>query len=335
MQRRAFGRTGVRVPTLCLGTMTFGGQCDEATSFAILDKAWEAGIDFFDTADVYPLGGGADKAGDTEVIIGKWMKDRGVRDQVFLATKCRGAMGPTINDQGLSRYNIQRAVENSLKRLQTDVIDLYQTHFFDPHTPIDETMRALDDLVRAGKVRYLGTSNYPAWQLAEANACADKLGLARYESIQPRYNMLYREIETELLPLTRASDMGVIVYNPIAGGVLSGRYKAGQDVEEGSRFAVPMAGEMYQKRYWEDRKLELTTNLANEAEKRGLSLASVAVAWTLQQPGITSAIIGASRPDQLDATIAGADLDLDEDLTALCDAIWWELPREPVVEGYR
>jgi len=335
MKRRPFGRTGVRVPTICLGTMTFGGQCDEATSFAILDKAYEAGVDFFDTADVYPLGGGAERSGDTEAIIGRWMKDRGVRDKIFLATKCRGAMGPTVNDQGLSRYNIQRAVENSLRRLQTDVIDLYQTHFFDPHTPIEETMRALDDLVRAGKVRYLGTSNYPAWRLAEANACADKMNLARYESIQPRYNLLYREIETELLPLTQASDMGVIVYNPIAGGVLSGRYKAGQDVEENSRFGLDLAGPMYRQRYWEDCKLELASNLADEAEKRGHSLAAVAVAWTLQQPGITSAIVGASRPDQLDATLAGAELELDDELTAMCDDVWWQLPRVPVVEGYR
>jgi aryl-alcohol dehydrogenase-like predicted oxidoreductase len=244
-------------------------------------------------------------------------------------------MGPTINDQGLSRYNIQRAVENSLRRLQTDVIDLYQTHFFDPHTPIDETMGALDDLVRAGKVRYLGCSNYPAWQLAEANSTAAAMGGARYESVQPRYNLLYREIETELVPLCQASDMSMIVYNPIAAGVLAGRYKPGQKVEKGSRFDLPFAGPTYQHRYWEDLKLELTQNLAKEAEKRGHALASVAVAWTLAQPGITSAIIGASKPEQLDATIAGATLELDDEMSALCDAVWWQLPRVPVTEGYR
>lgn len=335
MDLRPLGRTGVRVPVLCLGTMTFGGQCDEQTSFAIMDKAFEAGIDFFDTADVYPLGGGSKKVGETEAIIGRWMKERGVRDKIFLASKCRGAMGPTLNDQGLSRYNIQRAVENSLRRLQTDVIDLYQTHFFDPHTPIDETLRALDDLVRAGKVRTVGCSNYPAWRLAEANGVAAKLGLARYETVQPRYNMLYREIETELLPLCRASQMGVIVYNPLAGGVLTGKYQPGQEVEKGSRFDLPVAGEMYQKRYWEDQKLEIAAALALECVKRGLSPASVAVAWTLAHPGVTSAIIGATRPDQLHASIAGAELTLDDDLKALCDDIWWRLPRVPVVEGYR
>lgn len=335
MDLRPLGRTGVRVPALCLGTMTFGQQCDEQTSFDILDKAFEAGIDFFDTADVYPLGGGAGKAGDTELIIGRWMKDRGVRDKVFLATKCRGAMGPTANDQGLTRYNIQRAVENSLRRLQTDVIDLYQAHYFDPHTPIDETLRALDDLVRAGKVRYVGCSNYPAWQLAEANGVAAKFDLARYETVQPRYNMLYREIETELLPLCRASKMGVIVYNPLAGGVLSGKYKVGQSIDAESRFNLPGAGKMYQQRYWEDRKLEISQRLAEESNKRGLSPVSVAIAWTIAQPGITSAIIGATRAEQLDASIAGADLTLDDELTALCDDIWWQLPRVPVVEGYR
>jgi len=335
MKRRPFGRTGVRVTPICLGTMTFGQQCDQGQSFAIMDKAWEMGVDFFDTADVYPLGGGTEKAGATETIIGNWMEARGVRDKVFLATKCRGYMGPTVNDQGLTRYNIQRAVENSLKRLKTDVIDLYQTHFFDPHTPIDETLQALDDLVKAGKIRYVGCSNYPAWQLAQANGVAAKLNLARYESVQPRYNLMYREIETELLPYCRDENLGVIVYNPIAGGVLSGRYKAGQDVEENSRFSLPGAGEVYRARYWEERKIQIATELAAESEKRGLSLASVAVAWTLQQPGVTSAIVGASRPEQLDASIAGATLELDGELTALCDAVWWDMPRTPVTEGYR
>ncbi|MFN3232834.1 MAG: aldo/keto reductase [Alphaproteobacteria bacterium] len=335
MKLRPLGRTGTRVPPLCLGTMTFGMQCDKETSFAIMDKAFEAGIDFFDTADGYPLGGGADRAGRTEKIIGKWMKDRGVRDKVFLATKCRVPMGPTVNDQGLSRFNIQRRVEDSLKRLKTDVIDLYQAHFFDPHTPIEETMRAYDDLVRDGKIRYVGCSNYPAWRLMDALSASERLGLARYETVQPRYNLLYRDIETELLPLCRDKDVGVIVYNPIAGGMLSGRYRAGQDVEEGSRFSLPQAGAVYQQRYWQEEKLQLITGLNEKAKAEGHSLASVAVSWVLRQKGITSAIIGASRPKQLDATIAGANLTLSDELVALCDSIWWRLPRVPVQEGYR
>ncbi len=335
MQLRPLGRTGVRVPVLCLGTMTFGYQCDEATSFAILDRALEGGIDFLDTADVYPLAGGAERVGHTEEIVGRWMEARGVRDRVFLATKCRGRMGRGPNDAGLSRYHIQRAVEGSLRRLRTEVIDLYQTHFFDAHTPIDETLRALDDLVRQGKVRYLGASNLPAWRLAEALSASERLGAARYASIQPRYNLLYREIETELLPLARARELGVIVYNPIAGGLLSGKYRPGDRPTEGGRFTLGAAGEMYRQRYWDEVQLGIVESLGKQASARGVELAAVAVAWTLAQPGVTSAIVGASRPEQLDATLAGASLELDEELAASCDGAFWQLPRRPVREGYR
>jgi aryl-alcohol dehydrogenase-like predicted oxidoreductase len=335
MDRRALGRTGVRVPTLCLGTMTFGVQTDEATSTAILDRAFEAGVDFFDTADVYPLGAGAQQVGLTEEIIGRWLAARGARDRVFLATKCRGKMGAGTNDVGLSRFHIQRSVEASLKRLGTDVIDLYQTHFPDPHTPIDETLRALDDLVRAGKVRYLGCSNYPLFRLAEADRTSQALGLTRYETLQPRYNLLFREIETEVLPYARQEKLGVIVYNPIAGGLLSGKYKAGEAPREGTRFTIRGAGEIYRARYWDETQLVAVADLAKEVEGRGLALASVATAWVLAQPGVTSAIIGASRPGQLDATLAGAELVLDAELTRLCDEVWWRLPRRAVAEGYR
>ncbi len=335
MELRPLGKTGTRVPVICLGTMTFGGQCDEETSFAILDKAYESGVDFFDTADAYPLGGTAETIGRTEEIIGRWMADRGLRDRIFLATKCRAPVGPTVNDAGLSRYNIQRAVEASLQRLQTDVIDLYQTHFFDPHTPIEETLRALDDLVHAGKVRYVGCSNYPAWRMAEALGTSERLGIAKYQTIQPRYNLLYRDIETELLPLCRASGTGVIVYNPIAGGMLSGKYKKGESPQEGTRFTLGRAGPVYQERYWNDLQIGLVAELSKEAEKRGHKVASVAVAWVLRQKGITSAIVGASRPEQLEATLAGATLELDDELVGLCDEVWWKLPRVPAADGYR
>ncbi len=335
MERRAFGRTGVRVTPICLGTMTFGMQADETTAFEIMDRALAGGVDFFDSADVYPLGGGLERVGDTEAIIGRWLTARGARSRIFLATKCRGPMGEGANEQGLSRFHIQRAVEASLRRLRTDVIDLYQTHAFDPEVPIDETLRALDDLVRAGKVRYVGCSNYPTWRLAEAERVARELGVARYESIQPRYNLLYREIETELLPFARANQLGVIVYNPIAGGLLSGKYHVGETPREGTRFALPGAGRIYQHRYWDEVQLAACEGLAKEAEARGVALASVAVAWTLAQPGITSAIVGASRPDQLDASLAGASLALDGELAKRCEEIWWRLARRPVLEGYR
>jgi len=335
MQARQLGRTGLRVPPLCLGTMTFGLQCDEATSFAILDRASSGGIDFIDTADVYPLGGGLDTVGRTEEIVGKWMKARGNRDRVILATKCAGGMGPGANDNGISRYHILKAVDESLRRLQTDVIDLYQVHSFDPRTPIDETLRAMDDLVRWGKVRYVGCSNYPAWRLSEALMASERLGISRYDCLQPRYNLLYREIETELLPLCRSQGLGVIVYNPLAGGFLSGKYHKGDEPLEGTRFTLGTAARTYQNRYWQDALFDAVDALRPVAEGRGLALASVAVAWVIAQHGITSAIVGASRPEQLDAALAAVDLEMDDGLRAACDAAWWSLPRRPVVEGYR
>src|SRR6201993_3274661 len=198
MQIRRLGRTGLKVTEICLGTMTFGHQCDEATSFAIMDRAAEHGVTFFDTADVYPVPPAPETAGRTEEIVGKWL--RGRREQFVLATKCRMRVGHGPNDEGLSRKHILKAVADSLRRLRTDYIDLYQTHSPDPETPMEETQRALDDLVRQGKVRYLGGSNYHAWQVALANGVASRLDLARFDCVQPRYNLLFRDIESELLP---------------------------------------------------------------------------------------------------------------------------------------
>ena len=335
MNYRSLGRTGLQIPPLCLGTMTFGYQCDEKTSFAILDRAVDGGIDFLDTADVYPLGGTAETVGRTEEIIGRWMRERGNRDKLILATKCAGAMGPGPNDVGLSRYHIIRACEESLRRLQTDVIDLYQVHSFDPRTPIDETLRALDDLVRAGKVRYIGCSNYPAWRLAEALAASERLGIARYDSLQPRYNLLYREIETELLPLCRSQGLGVIVYNPLAGGFLSGKYRKGDGPQEGTRFMLGTAAERYQQRYWDDAQFDAVEMLRAIADKHGVSLGALSIAWVMHRPGITSAIVGASSPDQLDAAFEASKLELDRDTMRECEAAWYTLPRRAVLEGYR
>ena len=334
MELRPLGRTGMRVPTLCLGTMTFGGQSDEPASFAILDRAFEAGITFLDTANVYPLGGGLATVGRTEEIIGRWIKQRGVRDRLLIATKCFGRMGEDANSGGLSRYAIQRAVEGSLTRLCTDVIDLYQTHQFDRHTPQEETLRALDDLVRAGKVRYIGCSNYPAFRVAQALGASDKLGLARFESTQNRYNMLFREIETELLPAARESGIGVLVYNPLAGGMLSGKYQAGDAPREGTRFTLGSAGVLYQGRYWQEATLKAAEKFASACRAHDCDPVAVAVAWTLAQKGVTSAIIGASRVDQLAASIQGGELALNEGLAKLCSSLFWELPRRPVNDGY-
>jgi len=335
MKTRQLGRTGLRVPVLCLGTMTFGLQCDRDTSFAILDRSLEGGLDFLDTADVYPLGGSAETVGRTEELIGEWMQLRNNRDRIVLATKCRGPMGRGANDAGLSRQHILKACDASLRRLRTDHIDLYQMHFFDPDVPIEETLRALDDLVRAGKVRYVGCSNYPAWRLAEALVAARQLGTPGYVSLQPRYNLLYREIETELLPLCISQGLGVLVYNPLAGGFLSGKHKLAAEPEEQGRFTLGAAGKMYRHRYWQEAQFDAVERLKKEVEARGLDLVTVAIAWVVAQKGVTSAIIGASKPAQLASSLAAAELELDEPLRAVCDEIWWELPRRPVLEGYR
>jgi aryl-alcohol dehydrogenase (NADP+) len=306
--------------------MTFGLQCDEATSFAILDRAFDAGIRFLDTADVYPLGGGLDTVGRTEEIIGAWMRGGRRRDDVVLATKCFGPMGPNPWDMGNSRKHITSAIDASLRRLGTDHIDLYQLHFFDGGTPIDESLGALDDLVHAGKVRYVGCSNFLAYQLARAIGRSETLGLVRFESVQPRYNLLFREFERELFPLCAEERVGVIPYNPIAGGMLSGKHRPGAPTE-GTRFTLGSASATYQDRYWHDREFATVEALRALADDAGTELVTLAVAWVLANPVITAPIIGASRPEQLDASIAALDLALDADLKQHLDDLTAEYRR--------
>ncbi len=324
MQHVKLGRTGLSVSRLCLGTMTFGLQCDEETSFAILDRAFEAGITFIDTADVYPLGGDRSTVGRTEEIIGRWL--RGRRADVVVATKCFGPMGPNPWDMGSSRKHVMEAVDASLRRLGTDTIDLYQLHFPDPATPIDETLGALDDLVHAGKVHYVGCSNFLAYQLARALGRSEALGLARFESVQPRYNLLFREIERELLPLCGDEGVGVIPYNPIAGGMLSGKHAPGPPTE-GTRFTLANAATIYQDRYWHDRVFATVGALERVAAEAGMSLVTLAVAWVLANPVITAPIIGASRPEQLADSLAALEVTLDDDLHEHLDALTAEYRR--------
>jgi aryl-alcohol dehydrogenase-like predicted oxidoreductase len=335
MKNRRLGKQGLEVPALCLGTMTFGLQVEEAQSVAILDRAVELGLTFLDTADAYPLGGSRDTVGGTEAILGRWMKERSNREQLIIATKCFAPTHSRPNAWGLSRKHIIESMEFSLRRLGTDYVDLYQAHGFDPFTPIEETLRAFEDLVTQGKVRYVGCSNYPAWRLGQALRAADRLGLSGYVSVQPRYNILYREIETELLPLCRSEGLGVLVYNPLAGGFLSGKYRLGEDPRGGTRFTLGTAAERYQQRYWQESQFHAVQRLKEVSDTYGLNLVSVAVGWVLQQEGITSAIIGASNPDQLDANVAALSIEFDEKLLEACDAAWWTLPRRPVHEGYR
>src|SRR5271170_170789 len=259
MEHARLGRTGLKVSRLCLGTMTFGLQCDEPTSGAILDRAAEGGVDFLDSSDAYPLGGDLATRGVTEEILGRWL--RGKRDRFILATKCFVPTGPAPFDAGNSRKHIMSAVEASLRRLQTDYIDLYQLHGYDPNTPIDETLSALDDLVRAGKVRYTGCSNFLTYQLVRAIGRSETLGLARLDSVQPRYNLLFRQIEREMLPFCGEDGVGVIPYNPIAGGMLSGKHRRGDPPAEGGRFTLGTAGRTYQNRYWHEREFDTVDDL--------------------------------------------------------------------------
>jgi aryl-alcohol dehydrogenase (NADP+) len=321
MQHVRFGRTGLKVSQLCLGTMTFGYQCDEETSFAIMDAAADAGISFFDTADVYPLGAPPELSGRTEEVIGRWLGSR--RDQFIVATKCFFPTGPTPWDAGNSRKNIMRALDASLRRLETDYVDLYQLHSWDAETPIDETLQALDDVVRAGKVRYIGCSNFLAYQLARSVGRAEVLGTNNFVSVQPRYNLLFRENERELLPLCAEEGIAVIPYNPLAGGFLSGKHQPGEPTE-GSRFTLGRSAGMYQERYWNDRMFKAIDELRPIAQSAGVSMATMAVQWVLANPAITSPIIGASRPDQLKDSVAAVDAPLDPHIKAKLDEMTHE-----------
>ena len=318
MQHTNLGRTGLRVSRLCLGTMTFGLQCDEATSHAILDAAAAGGVDFIDTADVYPLGGDLQTVGRTEEIVGGWLE--GKRHDFILATKCVGRTGPRRWDQGMSRKHILEAVDASLRRLKTDYIDLYQLHGYDPATPLDEALEALDQVVRAGKARYVGVSNWPAYKLARGIGRSEVKGLVRITSCQPRYNLLFRTFERDLLPLCEEEGVAVIPYNPLAGGLLTGKHRSANAPPEG-RFTLGTAASNYQARYWHEREFESIEAVAKVADEAGIAMTTLAVAWVLAHPAITAPIIGASRPGQLADSLAAVATPLDAEVKARLDEI--------------
>lgn len=325
MPTTRLGRTGLNVSRLALGTMTFGLQTDEAVSQQILDKATEGGINFLDTADVYPLGGTLETAGRTEEIIGRWLRSKGAggRGRFIVASKAVGKMGPNAWDQGASRKHLLDAIDASLKRLQTDYVDLYQLHSDDRETPLDETLEAMDLIVKSGRARYIGVSNFLAYRLARALGRAEARQLTRFVSVQPRYSLLFREIERELLPLADEEGLGVIPYNPLAGGLLTGKYQTGSKPQDHTRFTLGTAGSMYQTRYWNERSFATIERLHALADEAGVPLATLAVAWVMAHPAITAPLLGASKPEQLDATLAAAEYKLDpalkkqlDDLTA-------------------
>jgi aryl-alcohol dehydrogenase-like predicted oxidoreductase len=311
MEYRKLGRTGLKVSELCLGTMQFGWTADVPASEAVMDAFAEAGGNFIDTADIYTNwvdGAGGAYAGRSEEIIGAWMERRGNRDDVVLATKVRGRMSDGPNGEGLSRARVLRCCEDSLRRLQTDHIDLYQCHWADLDTPIEETLSAMDILVRHGKVRYVGASNYPAWRLMEALWNADKRGYPRFDCYQPEYSLMERQLfEYEPMPLCRHYGIGVIPYSPLAGGFLTGKYR-----REGPRPDSVRAGGNLEK-YGNDRGWSVIEALDEIAAAHGKTVAQTALAWMLTNPVITAPIIGANTPDQLNDLMGASGYRLSAD----------------------
>jgi aryl-alcohol dehydrogenase (NADP+) len=319
MQTTRLGNTGLNISRIVLGTMTFGLQTDEPTSHAILDVAADAGVTFLDTADVYPVGGGLPTVGRTEEIVGRWL--RGKRSRFVVATKAVGKVGPSPWDQGASRKHLLDAIDASLRRLGTDYVDLYQLHSDDRSTPLDETLEALDGIVRSGKARYVGVSNFLAYRLALALGKAEARRLVRIVSVQPRYNLLFREIERELLPLASEEGVAVIPYNPLAGGFLTGKHRRETGPTPGTRFTLGSVAERYQDRYWHERAFATVEALRAAAAEGGLSLTEAALAWVLAKPAITAPIIGASRPEQLQESLKGIEKKLDPELERRLDEL--------------
>jgi aryl-alcohol dehydrogenase-like predicted oxidoreductase len=324
MDYRKLGRTGLKVSPLCMGTMQFGWSLDEADTHRILSASFDAGINFLDTADIYSRWVDGNPGGVSETFIGSWMKQNNIpRDQIVLATKVRGQMGGGPNDQGLSRVHIINAVEASLRRLQTDHIDLYQSHWTDDDTPIEETLRAFDDLTKQGKVRYVGASNYAAWELVQALWTSDKNNLVRYDSLQPHYNLIHRdEFERELHAVCKAYEIAVIPYSPLAGGFLTGKYRRNSPLPESKRAEG-------RKSSMTDKNLVLIDEMEVIALCHSATISQVALAWMLADPVITSPIIGATSIEQLNENLGVLQVKLDEDeITLLNKMTEWRVDEE-------
>jgi aryl-alcohol dehydrogenase-like predicted oxidoreductase len=316
MEYRMLGSSGAVVSTLALGTMTFGTETDEVGAHAQLDQYLDAGGNLIDTADVY-------SAGVSEQIIGRWLASRtGARDEIVLATKGRFAMGRGPNDLGLSRRHLGAALDASLRRLGVDEVDLYQVHAFDPLTPLEETLRFLDDAVRAGKVRYLGLSNFTGWQLQKAVDIAEFRGLSRPVTLQPQYNMLVREIEWEIVPAAQSAGLGLLPWSPLGGGWLTGKYRREEPPSGATRLGEnPDRGvEAYDRRSRVERTWDVVDAVRAVSSERGVSMAQTALAWLVDRPTVTSVILGARTLEQLDDNLGAAGLHLDAGETERLDA---------------
>jgi aryl-alcohol dehydrogenase-like predicted oxidoreductase len=295
MDYRLLGRTGVQVSPLCFGCMSFGGDADEATSAKMFARCREAGINFFDTADAY-------NGGRSEQILGRLMQ--GMRDELVITSKVHGKVGPGVNDQGLSRRHIMLGIEQSLKRLGTDRLDIYFVHMLDPKTPMDQTLRALDDLVRQGKVLYPAVSNWSAWQIAKAMGISQHQQLARFECIQPMYNLAKRQVEVEILPMAMSEKVGVISYSPLGGGLLTGKYASARKPQTGRL----IENKSYVKRYADPEYFGIAERFTEHARQRGHHPATLAVAWVMSHPAITAPIIGARNLEQLEPSLKALEV---------------------------
>jgi aryl-alcohol dehydrogenase-like predicted oxidoreductase len=320
MQYRFLGRTGLKVSEICLGTQTFGWGADEATAHALADRFVEAGGNFFDTSNIY-------NQGQSETMLGHWLKSRGNRSRLVVATKVFFPTGDGPNDTGLSRKHIFEQIEGSLRRLQTDYVDLYQTHCFDASTPLDETLRAFDDLIRAGKVRYIGASNFSPSQLTRAIMLSQARAWARFDCLQPEYSLLVRSTEWELLPLCRSEGIGVICWSPLAGGWLTGKYRRDQPPPPDSRVGRADRWDDLPEQRESERTWRIIDALLHISQARGKAPSQVALNWLLRQPGVTAPIIGARNMTQLEENLGSVDWALSaEELAELDQASQIPLP---------
>lgn len=334
MKTRQVGHCGLKLTELAIGTATFGGSTGKEEAFGILDRAYGAGIRVIDTSDSYPQIPG--RIGMAEAVVGEWLSSRGVRDEMVVATKVNYPMGSGPNSKGLSRLHVVREIEQSLRRLGAERIDLYQAHQYDLETPMSEVVEVFEGLVRTGKIAYYGVANWSAWQVSQALEMARSVKAAGLACVQTRYSLLSREPEDELIPACRANGLGVVTFNGLAGGLLTGRYTREESPASNTRFGqegVSSSGrslaDIYRERYWTPAHFAAVQDFERECAERGLAKVSVALAWILRKRQVSSVILGASHGSQLDEQLAAPEIQMSDDEWRRFDDIWWTIPRRP------